>query len=100
MKVIRDEWVHSAEAARRFRQEVRAVAGFAHPNVVTVHDYGVEAGTRAFLVMELLDGVTLRDELRRTGRLEAGRAVDVFRGVSSAVAAAHRRHIVHRYASS
>ena len=96
VKVIRDEWVHSAQAAQRFRQEVRAVAGLAHPNVVTVHDYGVEAGTRAFLVMELLNGLTLRDELRRTGRLPAARVVEVFRGVCSGVDAAHRRKLVHR----
>ena len=96
VKVIRDEWVNNAQAAQRFRQEVRAVAGLAHPNVVTVHDYGVEAGTRAFLVMELLDGLTLRDELRRLGRLPAARVVEVFRGVCSGVDAAHRRKLVHR----
>jgi serine/threonine-protein kinase len=96
VKVIRDEWVHSADAVRRFRQEVRAVAGFGHPNVVTVHDYGVEAGSRAFLVMELLDGVTLRDELRRVGRLEPRRVLELFRGTCGAVEAAHRRQLVHR----
>ena len=96
VKVIRDEWVTNAQAAQRFRQEVRAVAGLAHPNVVTVHDYGVEAGTRAFLVMELLNGLTLRDELRRMGRLPAARVAEVFRGVCSGVDAAHRRKLVHR----
>ena len=96
VKVIRDEWVHSASAAARFRREARAVAGFAHPNVVTVYDYGVEAGSRAFLVMELLHGVTLREELRRRRRLDAARTVEVFRGVCGAVEAAHRHHLVHR----
>lgn len=96
VKVIRDEWVHSAAAVARFRREGRLVAGFAHPNVVTVYDYGVETGARAFLVMELLGGVTLRDELRRGGRLDAARTLAIMRGVCSAVEAAHHHHLVHR----
>src|SRR5437867_8504242 len=69
VKVIRDDLVNTAEAAARFRRESRAAAGFAHPNVVTVHDYGVESGTRAFLVMELLTGATLREEMTLCKRL-------------------------------
>jgi len=57
VKVIREDWLYSADAAQRFQREARAAAAFAHPNVVTVHDFGIEAGTRAFLVMELLQGV-------------------------------------------
>ena len=96
VKVIREEWVGSAEAAQRFQREARAAAGFSHPNVVTVHDYGVEEGRRAFLVMELLEGVTLRDELKRQTRLEPSRTVQIFRGVCAAVEAAHRRQLIHR----
>ena len=96
VKVVRDEWVHNAMATQRFRREARAVAGFAHPNVVTVYDYGVETGARVFLVMELLSGTTLRDELRRGGRLDAARTLDVLRGVCSAVDAAHQRGFIHR----
>jgi len=96
VKVIRDEWVHSTPATARFRREARAVAGFAHQNVVTVYDYGVEAGSRAFLVMELLHGTTMREELRRSGRLDAARTVEIFHGVCGAVEAAHRHHLIHR----
>ncbi len=96
VKVIRDDLVGSAEAAERFRTEARAAAGFAHPNVVTIHDFGVAAGTRAFLVMELLDGKTLREELRREKRLTPSRALAILRGVCAAVDAAHRRQLVHR----
>jgi tRNA A-37 threonylcarbamoyl transferase component Bud32 len=96
VKVIRDDLVGSLEAAQRFRQEARAAAGFAHPNVVTVHDYGVAAERHAFLVMELLEGSTLREELRRRSRLDPRRAVEVFRGVCAGVEAAHRRQIIHR----
>src|SRR5207247_8607870 len=56
VKVIRDDLVGSAEAAERFRKEAHAAASFTHPNVVTVHDFGVALDSRAFLVMELLEG--------------------------------------------
>jgi serine/threonine-protein kinase len=64
--------------------------------VVTVYDYGVETGSRVFLVMELLHGTTLREELRRSGRLSPARTLDVLRGVCSAVGAAHERGFIHR----
>jgi tRNA A-37 threonylcarbamoyl transferase component Bud32 len=96
VKVIRDDFVYSAAAARRFEREARAGAAFDHPNVVTVYDYGVEAGRRAFLVMELLDGATLRDQLKSHGRLTAARMAEIFRPVCSAVDAAHRHQLIHR----
>ena len=96
IKVIREDFVYKAAAVQRFQSEARATAVFDHPNVVTVHDYGVEAGTRAFLVMELLDGATLRDELRSHGRLDAGRVIEVFQPVCSAADAAHRHQLIHR----
>jgi eukaryotic-like serine/threonine-protein kinase len=96
VKLIREDWVGSDEAAQRFQREARTAAVFAHPNVVTVHDYGVETGRRAFLVMELLKGVTLRDELKLRTRLNPSRTVGIMRGVCAAVEAAHRRQLIHR----
>jgi serine/threonine-protein kinase len=96
VKVLREDMVGSEDAAERFRRESRITAAFAHPNVVTVHDFGVESGTRAFLVMELLEGVTLRDELNRLGRLPPARVVEIFRGVCAAAEAAHQRQLIHR----
>jgi serine/threonine-protein kinase len=94
-KLIREDLVGSAEAAERFRREARAAASFAHPNVVTVHDFGM-SGTRAFLVMELLEGVSLRQELRLQGKFPAGRTREILRGVCAAIEAAHRRQLIHR----
>jgi eukaryotic-like serine/threonine-protein kinase len=96
VKIIRDDLLGNQEAAERFRREARAAAGFSHPNVVTVHDFGLAADSRAFLVMELLQGATLRDELKQHGRLAPLRTVEILRGVSSAAEAAHRRPLVHR----
>ena len=96
VKVIRDEMVGNTEAAERFRREARAAASFTHPNVVTIYDFGVAADTRAFLVMELLEGTALRDEMKRSRRLPAARVLAVMRDVCAAVEAAHRRQLVHR----
>jgi serine/threonine protein kinase len=63
---------------------------------VTVHDFGLAAGTRAFLVMELLSGATLREELRKERRLAPPRALSILGGVCAAVDAAHRRQLLHR----
>jgi tRNA A-37 threonylcarbamoyl transferase component Bud32 len=94
-KVMRDELLSSPEAEERFQREARHAASLAHPNVVTVYDFGV-VSRRAFLIMELLEGSTLRDELRRDGRLRPPRAIEILRGVAAAVDAAHALQLVHR----
>jgi serine/threonine-protein kinase len=95
VKVIREDLVGSADAAERFRREARVAASFAHPNVVTVHDFGV-ADNRAFLVMELLEGGTLREGLGPHTRFPAARTLSILRHVCAALDAAHRRQLVHR----
>ncbi len=96
IKVIRTEIMASAEAEDRFRREAKAAAGFSHPNVVTVHDFGVSEDNRAYLVMELLSGCSLREELLRSGPLESKRVLGILSGVCAAVAAAHERKLLHR----
>ena len=96
VKVIRDDMVGSPDAADRFRGEARVAASFAHPNVVTIYDFGITDNARGYLVMERLNGATLRETLRRDGRLAPSRTLHVMRGVCQAVDAAHRRQLVHR----
>ena len=96
IKVIREALMASADAADRFRREARLAARFTHPNVVTVHDFGVTDGRIAFLVMELLKGRTLREELSAQAHLSPGRALAVSADVASAIEAAHRQGLVHR----
>jgi len=96
VKVVRDDLTGSSVAAERFRQEARVAASFTHPNVVTVYDFGVVANTRAFLVMEFLEGVTLREELRKDARFTTSRMLEILRGVCTAIDSAHRRQLVHR----
>jgi serine/threonine-protein kinase len=96
VKVIRDELKGPLDLAARFRHEAKAAASFAHPHVVRVYDFGVDRGGRLFLVMELLEGSTLREQLARQGRLGAVEVLHIMRGVCSALSAAHAHGFVHR----
>jgi len=96
VKVIRDDLVVSLDLNARFRREARAGAAFTHPHVVRVYDFGVDQAGRAFLVMELLEGCTLRQRLSSAPPVSAPEALHVLRGVCSAVSAAHRQGLVHR----
>ena len=96
VKVIREDLVGSTDAAERFRREARVAASFTHPNVVTVHDFGVDEGNRAFLVMELLEGGTLREALWRHKRFPAARTLSILQHICAALEAAHRRQLIHR----
>ena len=95
VKVIRHDLVTNDDIARRFQVEARIAAAFVHPNVVTVHDFGVTGG-RPFIVMELLNGTTLREELQRQGPFSPAQTIRILRHVCAAVEAAHRRQLVHR----
>jgi len=96
IKLLREDRAPRAEDRRRFRREARALAAFSHPNVVTIHDFGVDREGRAFLVMEFLVGPTLRGLLRSEGALTVARTLAILGGIASAVEAAHRLTLVHR----
>ena len=65
---------HADDALPRFEREARAVAALSHPNILAIHDFGTESGTR-YAVMELLEGATLRERLHQS-ELEIGRTLD------------------------
>jgi tRNA A-37 threonylcarbamoyl transferase component Bud32 len=94
-KLIRHDTLRRADAAERFHREARLAAGLSHPHVVTVYDFGV-SDDRAFLIMELVEGVTLRHEMQEVGRIPPARVCDLLRGLCAAVEAAHSRRLVHR----
>ncbi|HEU0130161.1 MAG TPA: Stk1 family PASTA domain-containing Ser/Thr kinase [Mycobacteriales bacterium] len=79
----------------RFRREAKAAARLSHPAVVAVYDQG-EDGGRVYLVMEHVEGRTLRELIREHGRLSPQQALDVTAGVLEALAAAHAAGLVHR----
>src|SRR5215212_5186694 len=98
VKILRPQFAEDAEFVERFESEARHAASLAHPNVATVYDTGFDpgpdGGTR-YIVMELIDGPTVAD-LLRDGPLPALQAVDIAIAAARALAAAHRRGIVHR----
>jgi hypothetical protein len=96
VKVVREELVGRHDAGSRFQAEARSAARFAHPNVVTIHDFGVTPDGVGYLVMELLEGVTLRQELQQQGRLTSIQACAIMRDASAAIDAAHQQQIIHR----
>ncbi len=96
VKVIRHDVEAPLNLAARFRQEARAAAGFAHPHVVRIYDFGIDRDRHPFLVMELLEGDTLRQRLSGGRALAAPEVLHVLRGVCSALNAAHGQGLVHR----
>ena len=96
VKVIGDHLVGSREAAQRFRREAQTAASFTHPNVVTVHDVGVTSSGRAFLVMERLEGRTLRSEIEESGPMQFDRVAKVVTDICRVLDEAHARGLVHR----
>ena len=96
IKVLHPEFVSDADMERRFLDEARAVNKVEHPGLVKINDCGLEDGVGVFLVMELLDGRTLRDRLKQDGPLPPGEVVRVVGQVVSALEAVHRKGIIHR----
>ncbi len=86
-----------AEARARFTREARAAAALRHPNVATVHQFGVDEATgHSFYAMELVEGETLEERVRRSGPLDVATVVEIARQVTSALGAAETRGLVHR----
>lgn len=80
----------------RFDREAKAAAALKHNNLVVVHDYGVTEKKIPYLVMELIEGTTLQDEIGRLGGLPPGRFFYIFDQVCSALMHAHSRGVIHR----
>lgn len=95
LKIMHPHLAESADFVARFRREARAAARIIHPGVVSVFDQGVLHG-QGFLVMELIEGPTLREMLRREGAFTLGEALRYVRDVLDALRAAHRVGVVHR----
>lgn len=99
VKVLLPDLVRNNEAIERFRREARAAGRLRHPNVVDVTDFGiatVEKNDVAYLVMEYLEGLSLRDAIDRRGFLPLDVVVDIAEQIAAALDEAHAAGIVHR----
>jgi serine/threonine-protein kinase len=95
IKVLLSQFSRDPSFLTRFKREAQSAASLTHPNIVAVYDTGVQAGTN-FIVMEYVEGRTLRDVVRSEGPLLPERAAEVAADVCGALAAAHARGIIHR----
>lgn len=95
VKVLKDEFTTDEEFIKRFNTEAQAVACFSHPNIVSVYDVGSE-GNLHYIVMELIQGKTLKEIIREDGALSWKWSVNVAIQIASALETAHKNNIIHR----
>jgi eukaryotic-like serine/threonine-protein kinase len=95
LKVLTSALSRDPSFVERFRREAQAAANLSHPNIVAVYDWGQEEGTY-FIVMEYIDGHSLRDVLRAQTRIEASRAAGIGAEVANGLSFAHKAGVVHR----
>ena len=95
VKVLLQRYAGDAQFVERFRREAQAAARINHPNIVNIYDWGPVDGTY-YIVMEYVEGETLKDHIRREGRYGPGEAVRIALELLGAVQVAHAVHIVHR----
>ena len=95
VKVLKQEFSESSEFVSKFRTEAQAAAGLMHPNIVNVYDVGEENGIN-YIVMELVEGITLKRYIEKKARLSVKEAVSIAIQISMGIDAAHNNNIIHR----
>lgn len=95
LKVLKPEFCEDKNFVKKFRMEAQSVACLAHGNIVGVYDVGEDNGVY-FIVMELVDGITLKDYISRRGKLGIRESIGISIQVAQGLAAAHAHNIIHR----
>ena len=95
IKVLKPEFSNDKNFVTKFKIEAQASAGLTHPNIVNVYDVYDDDGIY-FIVMELVDGITLKEYIEQNGRLSMDKALDFSIQIASGLEAAHENHIIHR----
>ncbi len=96
IKILHTKMAGNADALKRFSVEAKAASNFSHPNILNVHDFGVSSQGQPYMVMDFLDGINLTSLLDTEKRVAVGRALGIFLQVTSALAHAHSKEIIHR----
>ena len=95
VKVLKKEYREDETFVRKFQVEAQAAAGLMHPNIVNVYDVGEDRGLY-YIVMELVEGITLKDYIEKKEILSARETISIAIQICTGLLAAHRKHIVHR----
>ena len=96
IKVIKDHHLQRGDGLARFQREAKTAASLSHPNIVTVHDFGVDEAGSPYIVMELLHGRSLRAAIKNEGRMATPTAIAILGGLASAIDTAHAKGVIHR----
>jgi len=94
LKMLRPEFVNDSDFVKKFRHEAKAVARLSHPNVVSIFDIG-EDDEKHYLVMEKVEGRTLKDIIEERGKLSITESLDIANQICAALVVAHRNNIIH-----
>lgn len=95
IKVLKPEFSDDKNFVTKFRVEAQSAAGLSHPNIVNVYDVGEDEGVY-FIVMELVEGITLKEYIQVNGRLSVDKAIDFAIQIASGIEVAHDNHTIHR----
>ncbi|MDD7403205.1 MAG: Stk1 family PASTA domain-containing Ser/Thr kinase [Butyribacter sp.] len=95
IKVLKQEYSNDAKFVSKFRAEAQSVAGLSHPNIVNVYDVG-EDDNLYYIVMELVEGITLKKFIEKKGKLEINEAIGIGIQIAQGIEEAHKNHIIHR----
>ncbi len=95
IKILKPEFSADKSLVTKFRAEAQSAAGLSHPNIVSVYDVG-DDGDLHYIVMELVEGITLKKFIEKKGKLEIKEAIGIAIQISQGLEAAHDNHIVHR----
>lgn len=95
IKVLKNEFSNDKNFVSKFRIEAQSAAGLAHPNIVNVYDVGEEEAIH-YIVMELVEGITLKNYIQKKGKLSVKEAISIAIQMSMGIEAAHNNHIIHR----
>lgn len=95
IKVLKPEFSEDKNFVSKFKVEAQSAAGLAHPNIVSVFDVGEDNGIH-YIVMELVEGITLKKYIEKKGKLSVKEAVSIAIQVAQGIEAAHNNHIIHR----
>ena len=95
IKVLKEEFSFDENFVSKFKMEAQSAARLSHPNIVSVYDV-VDENVYHYIVMELIEGITLKNYIEKKGYLESKEAIGIALQVGQGIAAAHEQHIIHR----
>ena len=95
VKILRGDLADDEKFIRRFQREANSASSLRHPNIVEMYDVGEDSG-KYFIVMEYVDGKTLKNLIKKRGTLNLTESIDIMMQLTSGIACAHDSYIIHR----